>query len=365
MLITVLFNPSNMRYLLIVILLSSIAACGRDEGKPSAPAQNSNAVPLVTATPIAEAIVYPRLTAQAQVTSRNISSMAAQIAARIDALPVEAGQKIPKGTVVARLDCTDYKIALNQAQAALSAAEARLHLATLQFKRSEDLAAKKFISGDALDQSRTEVNVARAERDLQASRVESAHSNVGKCVIVSPFAAIVEAVPGNVGELASPGAPLVTLWDLQTLEISAQVQAKDADSLAKAKSIEFHTLDGLYALKLKRVSPAMSGTSRTHEARLDFMNKAPKPGATGHIEWQDTDPHLSADLLLTRNGELGIFVLEDGHARFVPIADAQEGRPAPFQAESDMLLITEGRFALQDGQAVNVQAASAAPSPRN
>lgn len=329
-----------------------LAACGREENTP-APAQKAAAVQ-VSAVPVAEAAVYPRLTAQAQVTSRNISSMAAQLSARIAALPVEAGQKIARGTVVARLDCRDYSIALQQAQAALNAAEARLQLAAQQMKRSEDLAAKGFISGDALDQKRTEVNVAKADRDLAASQVASAQSNVGKCVIAAPFAAIVEAVPGNVGELASPGTPLVTLWDVQSLEVSAQVQAKDADSLARAGAIEFHTLDGVYPLKLKRVSPALSGTSRTQEARLTFAEDLPKPGATGQIQWQTAAPHLPADLLVTRDGKLGVFVLEGEKARFVPIAEAQEGRPAPVEIADGMMVITEGRFALQDGQAVTV-----------
>ena len=353
-----------MRNLIILFLLPVIAACGRDEAT-TASEQKPAAVQTVFVVPVAEAVTYPRLTAQAQVTSRNISSMAAQIAARISALPVEAGQKIDKGTVVARLDCKDYKIALSQAQAALDAAEARVQLATIQFKRSEELAAKNFISGDALDQRRTELNIARADRDLQASQVFAAQSNIGKCVIFAPFAAIVESVPGNVGELASPGTPLVTLWDLQSLEVSAQVQGKDADTLSRAAKIEFHTPDGIYALKLKRVSPAMSGTSRTQEARLIFVKDMSKPGATGQIEWQSAEPHMPADLLLTRNSELGIFVLEQGHARFVPIADAQEGRPAPFEISSEMQLITEGRFALQDGQAVNAKPANTASAPKN
>ncbi len=347
-----------MRSLLILLLLPMLAACGREENTP-APSQKAAAVQVI-AVPVAEAAVYPVLTAQAQVTSRNISSIAAQLSARIVALPVEAGQKIAKGAVLARLDCRDYSIALQQAQAALKAADARLQLAALQMKRSEDLAAKGFISGDALDQKRTEVNVAKADRDLAASQVASAQNNVGKCVIAAPFAAIVEAVPGNVGELASPGTPLVTLWDVQSLEVSAQVQAKDADSLAKAGAIEFHTLNGVYPLKLKRVSPALSGTSRTQEARLTFAEDLPKPGATGQIQWQTAAPHLPADFLVMRDGRLGMFVLEGEKARFVPIAEAQEGRPAPVEIADGMMVITEGRFALQDGQVVVLQPASAA-----
>lgn len=331
--------------------LTLLAACGREQSPP-APAQKPAAVQ-VSAVPLAELAVYPRLTAQAEVTSRNISKLAAEIPARIAALPVETGQKIARGTVVARLDCRDHELALKQAEAALAAADARLTLALQQLKRSEELAGKGFISNDALDQRRSGLNVARAERELQASQVAAARNAVAKCVIRAPFAAIVEAVPGSVGELGSPGMPLVTLLDVQSLEVSAEVQAKDADSLARANAIEFHTPDGVYALRLKRISPALSAMSRTQEARLGFVKEVPRPGASGQIRWQSATPHLPADLLVTRNGRLGVFVLEDGRARFLALDGAQEGRPTPIDLPAGTMLITDGRFALQDGQAVS------------
>lgn len=349
-----------MRPFHALLFLTLLSACGRDESLPPAPRET--AAVSVSAVPVLEAAIHPEFTAQAQVISRNISSMSSQISARIISLPVEPGQKIPRGSVVARLDCTDYEIALKQTQASLEAAEARLRLAALQTRRSEELAGKNFISGDALDQKRTELNIAQADRDLAASQLASARSNAGKCVIASPFAAIVESVPGNVGELASPGTPLVKLWDLQSLEISAQVQAKDAQSLAEADAVEFVTIDGAYPLKLKRVSPAMSGTSRTQEARLVFANETPKPGATGQLQWQTRTTHIPADLLVTRNGVLGVFILEGDKSRFLAIEGAQEGRPAPIEAFPGMRVITEGRFALQDGQ--TVQARPDAPVAR-
>ncbi|MEW5967656.1 MAG: efflux RND transporter periplasmic adaptor subunit [Pseudomonadota bacterium] len=348
-----------MRSLLMLLLLPALAACGKDEGKFDAVPHSAAAAVSVHAVPVREAALHPRLTAQAQVTSRNISKLAAQISARIAALPVEAGQRVARGAAVARLDCRDYQIALKQAQAGLGVAEARLKLAVSQMKRSDELASQGFISGDALEQRRTELNIAQADRELAASQVASAQSGVGKCVITAPFPAIVEAVPGNVGELAIPGTPLVILWDEQSLEVSAQVQAKDAGSLAQARSIAFHTPDGVYALNLKRVSPALSGASRTQEARLAFADKAAKPGATGQIQWQNATPHIPADLLVTRDGRLGVFVLEGGRANFKPIEGAQEGRPAPIDAAEDMVLITEGRFALQHGQPVKIQAPAA------
>lgn len=344
---------------LLLLLLPLFAACDRKTESPAQPAERASPVQTVATVPLQAIRVFPQLTAQAQVISRNISNIAAQISARIVSLPVEPGQKIVQGAAVAKLDCRDYTIALAQAKAGLEASDARLKLAAQQLKRSEDLASRNFISGDALDSKRTELKINQADRDLAASQLASAQSNVAKCTIAAPFDAIVETKTGNVGELASPGSPLVRLWELNGLEVSAQVQEQDTASLRQAGQIELVTPEGRYPLRLKRISPAMSGISRTQEARFGFIGALPKPGASGQVEWRSNVPHLPADMLVTRNRKLGIFVVEQDRARFQPIDDAQEGRPAPApQLDAGARIVTTGRYALQDGQQVSVPAAS-------
>ncbi|NWG38637.1 MAG: efflux RND transporter periplasmic adaptor subunit [Hydrogenophilaceae bacterium] len=340
---------------MILALVTVLISCGKPTGEET----DKNALPKnsaahVTTVRLGDLVFHPELSAQAQVTSRNISKIAAEIAARIEALPVEAGQRIPANKVVARLDCRDAGIALQQAQAQLATASARLRLAEQQLKRSEDLASRNFISGDALDQRRTEVNVILAERQLSRAQVEAAQRNVGKCVVVSPFDAVVEAKLANVGELASPGTPLLTLWDMSGLEVSAEVQQKDADSLARANPVMLETPEADFPLKLKRISPALNTSARTREARLGFVRETPHPGASGRIRWRTDEPYLPAEYVLLREGRYGIFVQEANKARFIALPDAQEGRPVMVSLPLDTFVISEGRFALRDGQEISV-----------
>lgn len=350
-----------MRGLMMLVLVSALISCG----KPAVEEADKNTPQKVSATQVSaamlkELVFHPELSAQAQVTSRNISRISAEIAARIEALPVEAGQRIPANKVVARLDCRDSRIALQQAQAQLANADARLRLAEQQLKRSEDLAANNFISGDALDQRRTEVNVIQAERQLSHAQVQAAQRNVSKCVVVSPFDAVVEAELANVGELASPGTPLLTLWDMNSLEVSAEVQQKDADSLSRADSIILETPEANFPLALKRVSPALNTSARTREARLGFVKDTPHPGASGRIRWRTDESYLPAEYVLLREGRYGVFVQEANKARFIALPDAQEGRPVMVSLPLDTFIISEGRFALRDGQEISVSKSTTA-----
>jgi hypothetical protein len=175
---------------------------------------------------------------------------------------------------------------------------------------------------------------------------------VEKCTLRSPFPAIVDARLAQVGELASPGTPLVQLWDSSKLQLSVQVPQALAGSLAAAKAPVFVSQGREYPVKLLRISPAVNPASRMREARFDLGGSAPAPGSHGVLRWLDDRPHLAAEYLLNRGGRLGVFVLDGQKARFVPLAEAQEGRPAPLGLPPATMLITDGRFALQDGMTV-------------
>jgi RND family efflux transporter MFP subunit len=307
---------------------------------------------VVKSASLASIAIHPQREASAQVVSLNLAKLSAELSARITRIPVEPGQRITKGAVVAELDCADTRIAAQRAQAALESSEARLQLAQHQLQRSTELAAKNFISHEALDTRKTELAVTAADVKLNAAAHAAAKREVGKCTLRSPYPAIVEARLAQVGELASPGTPIVQLWDTSRLQLTAQVQAGDAGRLAEAKPV-FVTQGREYTVTLLRVSPALNPASRTREARFSFPRTPPAPGSHGVLRWRDARAFVPADYLVKRAGALGVFVVQGQRARFVALPGAQEGRPAPADAlAADSRLITDGRFALQDGMAV-------------
>ena len=306
----------------------------------------------IKSQPLSDLAIYPQREASAQVVSLNLAKLSSELNARIDRILVEPGQRIAKGAVIAQLDCADIEIAALRAQAALESAQARLTLAQQQLQRSTELAAKHFISPSALDAKQTDVAVMKADVKLNAAARAAARRDAGKCILRSPYPAIVEARLAQVGELASPGTPIVQLWDTSRMQLSAQVQAADADSLPRAQPV-FVSQGKTFAVKLLRVSPAVNLASRTREARFEFGKTAPAPGSNGVLRWRDPRAFIPADYLVRRNQQLGLFVVNGQQARFVAIPDAQEGRPALAAVlPNDTRIATEGRFTLQDGMAV-------------
>lgn len=296
--------------------------------------------------------MHPRREAPAAVVSLNESRIAAEVAAVIVAMNAEAGQIVEKGAVLARLDARDSSLALERAAAAEASAKARLGLAEAQLRRARELKEKSFISQEALNQRETEVAVVAADARAARAALDTARRNLDKCVVRAPFRAIVRTRSGQVGELAGAGAALYTLLDADRLEIAAQVPARDAEQLANAKEIAFVGQDGRHPVSLIRISPAIERAARTREVRLRFKGAAGSPGAEGRIEWRDPVAHVPPEYLVRRGAQLGVFVLEAGKARFVPLAEAQEGRPAPAELKPDARIAADGRHSLNDGQTV-------------
>lgn len=314
---------------------------------PPAPAQQT---PALAVKPLAEVAIYPERDAAAQVVSLNESRIAAEIAGRIEAVPVEVGQRIARGAVLARIDCRDHELARERAAAAITAARSRLVLAEKQLERGRGLHAQGFISEEALAARVTETEVLRAEVTQAELQLASAARAVGKCVVRSPFAAIVRERLGRVGELAAPGTPLAALVDADRIEVAAQVQTKDTASLERAAGVRFLGPRGAQPLALERISPAIDPQTRTVEARLRFSGTAAAPGASGRIAWRDAQAHVPPELVVRRADRLGVFVDNAGTARFHALPEAQEGRPARIELPGSTRIVVSGQLALKDGQ---------------
>lgn len=321
---------------LVAVLLSTPAA-----------AQDASAV---SVKPLAEVAIHPERDAAAQVVSLNESRIAAEIAGRIVAVPVEVGQRLGRGAVIARLDCRDHELARERASAAAAAVRSRLALAEQQLGRARELRAQGFISEDALAARITEADVLRADLSQAEVQLATAERAVGKCVVRAPFAAIVRERLGRVGELAAPGTPLAALVDAGRIEVAAQVQAKDTPSLERAAEVRFLGPRGAQALALERVSPAIDPQTRTVDARLRFTEPAAAPGASGRIVWRDPELYVQPELLVRRAGRLGLFLDDGGTARFHALSDAQEGRPARVDLPPETRIVVKGQPALKDGQ---------------
>lgn len=306
----------------------------------------------VTTQTAAELLFHPERSAPAEVVPLNDTRLSAEINARVLEISVRVGQGVKAGDLLVRLDCRDYGSRLEAQKASVRALETRLRLARAQLERARNLKKERNISEEEVDSRETEVLALEAELVAQREAAKQALLNQDRCEISAPFNAVVKERLASVGTLAAPGTPLVHLIQLDEVEVSAQVRPAEADEGAQAQSVHFSYLGRRYPLRLLRAPPMVNPNTRTIEVRLGFVDEAVAPGASGRIHWRSKSAYVPADLLVRRNGVLGVFLFNDNHAHFQPLTGALEGQPARADLPEDALLILEGRHSLQDGARV-------------
>jgi RND family efflux transporter MFP subunit len=307
----------------------------------------------VTTQPLSELLTFPESSISANAIPLNDTRLSAEVSAAVQSIAVKVGDIVDAGAVLLELDPSLLELAMRQEQARLKSLQAKLDLATYQAERTTKLAKQNAVSDELQRQRQADVATLRADVESQEAAVAQARRQLSKCTVKSPFRAVVMARLAAEGELAAPGTPLIRLVDADRVELSANLQPADAASLERGTSFLFRTDGRQFEATLRSLSPAFDPITRSREARFVFSQATPLPGAAGTLSWRSDKPFVPADLVVRRAGQLGVFIANDGVARFHPLPGAQEGRPAPIELPTTTQLIVAGRFSVQDGSTIS------------
>lgn len=300
--------------------------------------------------------------AAARVESLNEAVLSAEVTARVVEIPVRVGQRVVEGETLVRLDPDSFLIQRNRMQARLESATAGLDMARLRAERARRLAPEQFVSEDQVLEAETRLRQAQAERNAAQADLAEAELLLSRSDILSPVDGVVSQRSIGVGALAVSGSPLIELVATDRLEISAGVAPGLGDGLAAADAIDYVSDGRRFAVRLARLAPIISRSSRQQQARLEFVGQAAFPGSEGRIEWRDPALALPADFVVQRDGRLGILVVEGDpvpgtvlQAGWIELPNADAGRPVRADLDEDLMLIDRGRQRVRPGQSVRVE----------
>jgi RND family efflux transporter MFP subunit len=177
--------------------------------------------PVVEVTAAAKADPNGRqtlLNASGYVTPRRRATIAAKITGRVTGVFFDEGTRVAEGQLLATLDDSDVKRALDSARAdrdssraAIADYEVQLRNAQIGLHRAEQLQKAGVQTQEALDNATTAVDSLKAKIELAKQQVAAAESRIAvaqqavdNCTIRAPFAGIVVSKDAQVGEMVSP-----------------------------------------------------------------------------------------------------------------------------------------------------------------
>jgi len=178
------------------------------------------------------------------------------VAGRVLEVKADAGQSVKKGDVLMRIDA-------REAAEAARAAEAQYANAKVSYERTKNLVTQKFMSAAALDKAKADVDAAAANRS--AAGASQSHAT-----IVAPMTGIVARRHAEMGDMATPGKPLFTIYQPGTLRVTAsvpQTRLKDMRSVKTAR-VEFPELGKWVDAVKVQILPTADAATHVSQVRV-------------------------------------------------------------------------------------------------
>jgi RND family efflux transporter MFP subunit len=186
------------------------------------------------ATVQATGIVKPVVGAEVKVGSR--------IPGKVIELPVNVGEKVYKGEVIARLEQEDLAAEVSLQEAALAEAEAEAERLRKDLDRDSQLVEKKTISAQRFDTTTAQYQIAKARVEKARAQLAIAKTHLSYASLTAPIDGTVASVNTIQGETVTAGLNAPTFMkviDLSRLEVWAYVDENDIGNVRVGQKATF------------------------------------------------------------------------------------------------------------------------------
>jgi len=330
-----------------------------------------------TAQPVDVATVsqtYPSqsftvLNASGYVVAQRKAAVASKVTAQLLEIHVEEGSRVKKGDIIARLEGADAAAAKDQARANLSVArysldQARAELADarVSYEREKGLLAREYTTKAAFDAAearfrKAEAGVAGAESAVKAAEaaLEAAKVNLEYTLIRAPFDAVVLTKNADIGDIVTPlgaaanaKAAVVTIADMQSLQVEADVSESNLEQVRVGQPCEIQ-LDALPDKRFRgvvhTVIPTADRTKATVMVKVRFVDLDPRvlPEMSAKVAFlsrpvgageESPRTTINPAALVSRDGKTVAFVVREGRV--------QEQEVTTGEKLGDLLVVTGG-----------------------
>jgi len=261
--------------------------------------------------------------ADAIIESVHQATVSAQIAGQLTQLLVDAGDRVRRGQLLARIDTREVDAQVASAGAQVAQAEASLAQAQLEYDRTKSLVAQGFLSQSALDKASADLKTTRAA--LDAARAGTAQAATGRSFaeLRAPIDGVVTRRLMEPGELATPGRGVVEIHDPATLRAVGTIPQFVLPRTARVDRAEVDLPSVQRRLKATHVTmlPAADPRLLSTQIRADLPADAPAgiiPGTAAKVLvpiGRSQKLVVPAAAVVRRSELTAVYVLGDGGAR--------------------------------------------------
>jgi RND family efflux transporter MFP subunit len=207
----------------------------------------------------------------------NTAMVKARVAGELQGLSVREGDSVKVGQIIARVDATEYKARVQQAQQQAQAARAQVDIARRNFDNNRSLVQQGFISKTAADSSTASLAAAEATYQAAQAGADVASKSLQDTVLRAPIAGLISQRLAQPGERVSVEARIVEIVDLRQLELEASLSASESVAVRVGQNavLQIEGVSQPVTAKVIRINPSTLAGSR---AVLVYLSVDAAPG---------------------------------------------------------------------------------------
>ena len=361
-------NPSRFFVLPIgvvgMVALTNLAGCSGKQGPQGPPPAMAVKVVQVTNQPISDWSEYVSM-----LKSRDSANISPQVEGVITKIFVRSGDRVNAGVPLIQIDPLKQEATVRNQQASTAAQEANLKWAQQQYDRNAQLAGAGVISKQELDQSRANLDAAKAQLAALQAGVNEQETQLRYYKVVAPMSGIVGDIPVHVGDRVTTSTLLTTVDKPGNLEAYVQVPVERGADLKMGKEVQILDADGkkIAQGKITFISPQVDSQTQT------ILAKATVPNDNGslrtsqvvhaRVQW-GTHPGIEIPVLAISRigGQFFVYVAEDNggksvaHQRQIKVGPMNGNNYAVTEGlkPGDKVIVSDTQM-LADGMPVNAQ----------
>jgi membrane fusion protein (multidrug efflux system) len=310
---------------------------------------------------------------------------------RLQSVSVKLGDRVRRGQVIGKIEDREIVEQVNQAEASQRVAEASirrseadLSLALTSVERARNLFGRQLLPKQQLDDAEARYVSAMATLDLSKaqaaqseSRLKELRINLSNTNVVSPTDGFVSRRLVDPGSWVSQNAPIVSVVDISSLRLVANVVEKDLKAVNPGDQaiVEVDAYPGeKFHGKIARVSPILDPATRTAPMEVEIQNRDArlKPGMYAkvalEIDSRENVLIVPKIALVDSEGKRGVYQPNDqSRAEFKPVTvgleDGEKAEIVSGLREGEMVIST-GAGALRRNDQLLVAGAEGQRSPR-
>jgi membrane fusion protein, multidrug efflux system len=355
----------NLRAPLALLLVLALGGCKKPSEATAADKPQPVTLPPVNveASPV-EVRSMPRLlTLTGTVTADRQSEVAANVAGRVVATPIERGRQVKAGETLAIVDskAAGYSMAASAAQAELAVAQ--VHQAEEDCARAERLYKEGAIAEAEYKRQQTQCKTQLLQATAARAQAELSAKLAGDTIIRAPFSGAIGERYVNAGEYVQPSSKVASIYAFDPVRVTVSVPEPAVGKVREGQSLELHVSaapERTFPATVVYLSPALRPNTRDLlvEAKAPNPEGTLRPGMFATVELtvgEEQVPTVPEDAIATEGTVKKVYLVKDGRAFELVVRTGvkKDGRVAVLETlDSKTQVIRHPPPGLRDGAAV-------------